>query len=305
MTHLKRLAIALACLMWPLAPAAADCNLSLIGPVAPPPVVYNPFQAGAATAEVSFSVKNSAAKPCSASFAFFKLGAPQASRAGASLAYRLLDGFGSSITQSAATPPPKLASIGGAAAIAIGANETKTTTVQVSVTEGQVLGPGLYTDQLILAVYQDQTNSSVFTKAFEYNVNVSIAINSQMTLAIAGGGRHTTLNFGELVEHASRSVNLQAYSNQGFHLTLSSDNAGVMKPTDPASLAEGWRVPYSVKVLGTGPIDLAQQQSVSLWPQATQRTGLVIPVEVQIGATKGQRAGIYRDVITIAIAPGL
>ena len=87
-------------------------------------------------------------------------------------------------------------------------------------------------------------------------LNVAITVNSQMTLAVAGGGRTTTLNFGDFVEGAKRSVQLLAYANQGFHLMVSSDNGGVMRPVDAAAKAEG------------------------------------------------QRAGVYRDVITIAIDPG-
>ena len=100
-------------------------------------------------------------------------------------------------------------------------------------------------------------------------------------------------------------MQLLAYSNQPFHLAVSSDNAGVMKPVDSVALSEGqWRVPYTISVFRTGPIDLSQQRTLSLWPAATQRSGLAIPIDVQIGATKGQRAGIYRDVITIAIDAG-
>ncbi len=45
-------------------------------------------------------------------------------------------------------------------------------------------------------------------------------------------------------------------------------------------------------------------RAISLGQGATAKSGLVIPVDVQIGSTKGQRAGIYRDVITVAINPG-
>jgi len=302
MKQLKHIAAVLACLaLFPVA-AAADCNLNLVGPVTQQPLTYNPFQAGGATATISFTLKNAAGKPCSAAFAFFKLGAPQASASGASLAYQVLSAS-ASVAQSAATPPQKLDTLGSAGLVTLGANGTATATATISVSEGQVVGPGAYTDQLILGVYQSPSNGASYAKAFETPLNALISVNAQVTLAIAGGGRHTTLNFGDFVEGAVRSVNLLAYANQGFHLAVSSDNAGVMKPTDPASLAEGWRVPYTVAIFKTAPIDLAQQRIISLWPKATQRIGLAIPVEVQVGSIKGQRAGIYRDVITIAIDP--
>ena len=302
MKQLRRFAAVLAVLALCPAAALADCNLSLVGPVTQQPLTYNPFQSGGASAAISFTLRNAASKPCSAAFALFKLGVPQASASGASLAYQVLSAS-AGVTQSAASPPEKLGALAGAGLIALGANATATATATLSVSEGQVIGPGAYTDQLILGVYQSPGNGAPYAKAFEMPLSVLISINAQVTLAIAGGGRHTTLNFGNFVEGAVRSVNLLAYANQGFHLTVSSDNAGLMKPTDPASLAEGWRVPYTVAIFKTAPVDLAQQRIISLWPKATQRTGLAIPVDVQVGSIKGQRAGIYRDVITIAIDP--
>jgi hypothetical protein len=113
------------------------------------------------------------------------------------------------------------------------------------------------------------------------------------------------LNFGDFVDGATRSVQLLAYSNQGFRLVVRSDNAGVMKPIDRVALAEGqWGVPYTIAVNRSGPVDLSRHRAISLGQGATAKSGLAIPIDVQIGSTKGQRAGIYRDVITVAIDPG-
>lgn len=99
-------------------------------------------------------------------------------------------------------------------------------------------------------------------------------------------------------------MRLQAHSNQGFRLIVSSDNAVVMQPVDPAAIAEGvWRVPYTVAFNRTAPVTLSQQRTLSLWPAGTQRFGVAIPIDVQAGSS-GQRAGIYRDVITIALDAG-
>ena len=63
-------------------------------------------------------------------------------------------------------------------------------------------------------------------------------------------------------------------------------------------------MPYTIAILKTAPVSLSQQRTISLWPAATQKSGIAIPIDVQIGSIAGQRAGIYRDVITIAIDPG-
>ncbi len=70
--------------------SAQGCQLSLLGPVTQRPLTYNPFQAGASTAEVTFTLRNADSQPCDAAFAFFRLGAPQAQADGATLNYQVL-----------------------------------------------------------------------------------------------------------------------------------------------------------------------------------------------------------------------
>jgi hypothetical protein len=287
------------------ATATPACQLSLLGPVIQQPLTYNPFQAGAAMAEVSFTVRNGESKPCDAAFAFFRLGAPQARAGdGSALNYQVLGASGPA-TQGATPPPTTLP--GGSAAInvTIAARQTYTIHAMISVGDGQVVAPGTYTDQLTLGLYH-RAREGTYRKSAEAPLIVTISVNSQMTLTVAGGGRRTTVNFGDFVDGATRSVHLLAYSNQGFHLVVSSDNAGVMKPIDPVALAEWrWRVPYTIAVNRGAPMDLSRHKTISLGQGATTKSGIAIPIDVQIGSIKGQRAGIYRDVITVAIDAGL
>jgi hypothetical protein len=188
--------------------------------------------------------------------------------------------------------------------VTIAAKQTYRMHAIISVGDGQVVGPGMYTDQLTLGLYH-VTREGTYRKSSEAPLIVTIGVNSQMTLTVAGGGRKTTVNFGDFVDGATRSVHLLAYSNQGFHLVVSSDNAGVLKPIDRVALAEGrWRVGYTIAVNRAAPVDLSRQRTISLGQAATTKSGIAIPVDVQIGSIKGQRAGIYRDVITVAIDAG-
>jgi hypothetical protein len=295
-------AIAVCATLYPGAVSVA-CTLSLIGPAIQQPLAYNPFQAGAATASISLTLKNADGKPCPAAIAFYKSGAPKASSAGASLNYRILGASGEELTHSLAAPPARLDGSGNASFITVGPHATVTATATLSVMEGQVVVAGAYADQLTMHIFKNATNSA-YVADLDAPLNITIGVNAQATLAIAGGGRTTTLNFGNLFEGAQRSVHLLAYSNQGFRLTVSSDNSGVMKPVDAAALAEGWLVPYKVAILKAEPFYLAQQHTIALPPPAAGRNGLAIPVDVHVGPTAGQRAGVYRDVITIAIDPG-
>jgi hypothetical protein len=290
-------ALVLACLPG----ASVACQLSLAGPVTQQPLTYSPFDAASATAQVSFTLQNADSKPCDGAFAFFASGALEAKAAGGVLSYRLT-GSGGSIAQNAPNPPSTLPAGGGAAYFTVGARQTYTATAMLSVGEGQVVPPGTYAGTLQLGVYQSASGQYSRAPVTSAMLGVAIGVNSQMTVALAGGGRRTTLNFGDLTEGATRSVQLLAYANQGFRLIVSSDNAGVMKPTDAAAQAEGvWRVPYTIAINKSAPVSLAQQRTLALWPAATQKSGVAIPIDVQAGSIAGQRAGIYRDVITISI----
>jgi hypothetical protein len=298
MKQLKRLAITLLCLA--SSPAFATCALTLSGAVSQTPLTYDPFQVGAATATISFTIKNGG-DGCTAAFAFFKAGDPQASFGGATLNYRVL-AAGVPIVHPHPRARDTLHGANHAGTLTVSANTTIQATATISVPAGQMAGPGAYTDALTLGVYNSA--SGVYQKSFETPFTVSVGVNSMATLAIKGGGKSVTLDFGDFVDGAIRTVTLTAYSNQGCHLTVSSDNAGFMKPVDAAAAAEGWRVPYTVKVFDRVSFDLSTQHTVSLSPAATPIAGLDIPVAVTVGSIKGQRAGTYRDVITIAIDPG-
>ena len=106
MTRIGKLAIALVCLAFSC-DAGQACQLSLLGAVMQQPLAYNPFEAGASPAAISFTLKNADSKPCDAAFAFFKPGVPQASGAGGSLIYQI-EASGGPVTQNAGSPPAVL-----------------------------------------------------------------------------------------------------------------------------------------------------------------------------------------------------
>ena len=228
MERIRLWAAVAACLVMS-AGSGEGCQLSLLRQPVQGPLTFNPFEVGGAAAAVTLTLRNAESKPCNAAFAFFKAGAPQArAGAGAVLNYRVLSQFGGVLTQNAISPPTTLPP--GGQTITIGAKQTYTANAVISIPQGQVVGPGSYTDQLTLGVYQSPGGGS-YTKALAdtFSLKVIITVNSQVTLAMAGGGRNTTLDFGDFVDGSARSVNLLAYSNQSVHLVVSSDNVGVMK----------------------------------------------------------------------------
>lgn len=279
---------------------AMACDLGLPEPVKQPPLIYNPFEAAPETAELSFPVRNASGLSCEAAFAFFRPGPSQArSEQSASLTYRLQN------MVALAAPPTTLTSLGTASALQIAAKQTTRARATLSIEDGQIVPPGTYTDQLTLGLYHRRSGGT-YRKVAEAPVTLIIAVHSQVTLAVAGGGRKTTLNFGEFTDGATRSVQLLAFANQRFQLTIRSENSGLMKPVDATAIAEGqWRIPYKLVVNRGTPIDLLQNRTFSIGQGRTPKTGLAIPIDVQIGSIKGQRSGLYRDVITVSIDAGL
>ena len=207
MKRIAKLAAGLLCLAFSCA-AGQACQLSLLGAVMQQPLTYNPFDAGASPAAISFTLKNTDSKPCDAAFAFFKPGVPQASGAGGSLIYQI-QGSGGPLTQNAVSPPATLPGAASAAYITVGAKQTYTAKAALIVSEGQVVPPGTYSDTLYLGIYQS-AGGGQYTKA---QIPVApfgavIGVNSQMTVAIAGGGPedHAELRRLRPGRHALRAI---------------------------------------------------------------------------------------------------
>jgi hypothetical protein len=297
MNQLKRLAVVLLCLASPPA-FAGNCALTAVA-ASQASLSYDPFQAGAATTTITVTIENQNSSACSGLFAFFKSSAPQASRSGgATLNYDVRTSNTNIVQYPVANPPSTLGSNANTAPFSISSGKSTQATVTLSVSPGQVVGPGSYTDTLTLAAYNGGTSLGPTTA-----LNVSISVVAQATLSLAGA-KSGAINFDPLVEGAVKSVNLTAYSNQGCKLTISSENSGVMKPTNAAALAEGWNIPYTVEIDSSGSfLSLSNQTTVSFSASPTLSIGRVIPVSVKVGSIAGKRAGIYKDVITIGIDP--
>lgn len=164
---------------------------------------------------------------------------------------------------------------------------------------GQIVPPGTYTALVTIALYERQGSDLLFDTR---TLNISITVGAQMSVNIAGGSSlATTLAFGNLIANDVRSVDIQARSNQSFKFTATSDNGGVLKLDPNPGDGVNWQVPYTVKINNGSPLTLSSAQSVGISSTATTLGGMNVPVQVTLGNPAGQRAGIYKDVITVKI----
>ena len=88
-------------------------------------------------------------------------------------------------------------------------------------------------------------------------------------------------------------------SNTGYHVTLESENGGVMKNTDPHQPAT---IPYSLKIGGIAiNSGRAQQTVITRSKRLTDPNGDLHQVMVTIGQVGNAPAGTYQDNLAVTV----
>lgn len=143
---------------------------------------------------------------------------------------------------------------------------------------GEVLGRGILASRLRVAVRHDETFSMYFS---------------------GRGARRAAIDFGPLDVDAANSsgrIGVTVMTSLPYELTLSSQNDfHMLREGDPSS-----RIPYRVSVG-----DLAVENNVRLLcPPTAPPAGSTLDVQVDVpGPLRTQRAGSFRDVITLTFSP--
>ena len=112
---------------------------------------------------------------------------------------------------------------------------------------------------------------------------------------LAGSGRKTTVQFGNLEAGQKASVILQTRTNNDHRLVFQSVNGGYLSlhgHSGPAS-----KIPYSATVDGE-PVTLTAPVALSFAAEPGEASRRVT---VTVGDTSGKLAGTYTDVITVSI----
>jgi hypothetical protein len=294
-----RLAGIVAALLLQIAPPPLACNVSIEGRPAIGNIAYNPFDPAPAVATVTIPIKNSGSKLCDGAIGFVKVGTLAARSGGAfALSYEL-----ASQTSGAHLPIQAAAPLGPQvylSAPGLRPGEVRVLTFQIKVPPGQLAPPGLYSDIFEAVAYQG--SASALTRAGPpIHLSANFAVEPVMSVNIAGGGQAIALDFGSLAAGATRSVTIQARSNQSYRFAVSSEHGGVMRLDPPSSDGMAWKVPYTVRIANGGELTLNAERKVPISRAATTLGGSNIPMEIKIGDPSNQRAGRYKDVITVKI----
>jgi hypothetical protein len=257
---------------------------------------YNPFSATSVTDNYTVRISNNGAKACN--FALVFSAEPGPRQLGGVLSYTLTDPNGRPllVPEPSATPP-----VSSLTATAVEASAAAQLSFSVNIKRGQFASPGRYNDDIMLHLYS--VEGGQYRLQNSKPLSLAYTVPQALTVNMGRGEPGGTIQFGELMQGAQKTVSIRALSNVSYRFNVSSDNKGALL-LDPPVAGQVWSVPYTVAV---------NNFMVALNAQAGSKTVLAPPspiagdnhaLTVTIGDASKKRAGLYRDVITVEIYAG-
>ena len=166
----------------------------------------------------------------------------------------------------------------------------------IYVPPGQDVAAGVYAATLDVqfecAVGQNTGNVRLQTGVLP----ITITVPSVLSVNLAGGGQKGTIDFGQF-EDATKSANIQVRSTGPFVLRISAEHAGKML-LQGASGGAGREIPYTLTFNGAAaPLD------ADIAFGRTGVGGLSMPLAATVGDVSGERAGVYKDTLTVVFTP--
>lgn len=255
---------------------------------------YDPFSATDVFDAFTFQVRNNTSTTCSYGLVFHRNSLP--ATMGGAVTYDVTNAGGTSVMST--TAQNQVAPV-WLPVTSVPANSIVTVTYYVSIARGQVVGPATRSDPIEVWLYALNSGGSlVLPRLHRDNLTIRYTTPTSISTNVAGGGSATTVDFGELVAGAARSVNIEARSNVNYQLRATSLNLGVMQLPPPY---DTWSVGYAATLDGSS-VALSAATGTTIGPSTpTPSAGRTHPLAVTIGSVAGKRAGTYSDEITIRI----
>ena len=255
---------------------------------------YDPFNPADIADSYRISIANTGAAACVYGVVFRARDAHQ--RLGGTLAYGLTDMNGLALIADAPGAGAPLARL----RVSLEPSAYGQIAFQVAIPRGQFAAPGIYRDTLDLELHALDANGRIQGAPLQTTaLAIAYTVPRVMSVNIRGGELATTLSFGTLAKGQQRVVEIQARSNEGYQLDVTSDNHGALGLT-PKPPGRDWSVPY-MATLGGRPLHLAGGTSLRSLPPTRPESDAGYPLAVTIGEVGQKRAGRYEDVITIEI----
>ncbi|KCZ93361.1 hypothetical protein HJO_05880 [Hyphomonas johnsonii MHS-2] len=190
--------------------------------------------------------------------------------------------------------------------IFLGPNQRASRSFSLSIPPRQLRPSGVYTEAVLVRLFDDETNESVA----ETTALLAANVRPQASILVydgplargaitSGGSQHRIVDLGNLEEGDEASVNLLVQSNDGFDVIVNSHNAGYLVHD---VFGADQRIAYSAFLdrhalhLSGGDIRIAGKGPTAI-------SGSVMNFRVRIGKVGTARAGRYEDLITISVLP--
>jgi hypothetical protein len=125
---------------------------------------------------------------------------------------------------------------------------------------------------------------------------INVTVPSTLSVNLAGGGRHGTIDF-DTFESLTKSANVQVRSTGPFSLVITAEHNGKMFLLGSSGGA-GQEIPYGLTFNGNAVV-LGNSSSFT----RTGVGGLSMPLAATVGDVSADRAGKYKDTLTLVFTP--
>jgi len=267
-------------------------------------VAYDVFDSGEYAQTVYFKVRL-AGEPVPFFVTFGSVAAAgserRAAHGGDSLGYEIYD----SVTRRTALRDLPSATASEVLSGAFGPGEdVKELSYVVLVSPEQVRPSGFYTQPIKITVYQGTRDSYVEKDAKTVVFSIRVDSVAEMSLGEPGSpfdakAKGHRLDFGNLEKGKARGLDMRVRSNAGYHVTMESENGGVMKNIDPRHPAT---IPYTLQINSAAvSLGRTRQTVLSRSSRLTDRNGDRHELLVTIDEVGNPPAGTCQDNITVTV----
>jgi len=267
-------------------------------------VAYDVFDSGEYAQTVYFKVRL-IGPPVPFFVTFGNLGATSSGRSatqgGLSLGYEIYD---SVIRRTALRDLPSATASEVLTGVFAPGEETKELSYVVLVPPQQVKPSGFYTQQIKITLYQGTRDK--FVEKDAKTVSFSIRVDSVAEISLGEPGasfdakaKSHRLDFSDMAKNKAKAMDMRVRSNAGYHITMESENGGMMKNLDPRHPAT---ISYTLQI-NSSPVSLGRtaQTVLARASRLTDRNGDRHELVVTIGQADSAPAGNYQDILAITI----
>ncbi|QNQ07723.1 hypothetical protein [Sphingomonas alpina] len=288
----------LAALVAITAAARAEATCTVTGRTVTPVVslTYNPFAPSNEVADINVELSNSGDTACTVRlFARPSTGGSSLLSGADRLLYRVDNGGAGGGGEAGEIGPFSLT---------IGARQQRMVGIHIIIPAQQIMPRGLYRTDLALRLVDDANGELALISP---NASLNVAVPARIEMNISGAAARgsggplsmapASINFGEAHSGQSERVFVNIWSNGSVTVALSSENGGVLRHMENATLPP---ISYSTRFDGQ-PINLRSPVALTRNPPATLSGG-AYELAVTLGDIRRNYAGQYKDVITVSIS---